>query len=67
MSFQGVSPTVDGMLGGFAFLSPVDVDGSTEFLKEFLEVCVSHLGKQGHVRDVMNPSRIVTLQDATRK
>ena len=41
MSFQGVSPTVDGMLGGFAFLSPVDVDGSTEFLKEFLEVCVS--------------------------
>ena len=46
MSSQGVSPTVDGMLGGFAFLSPVDVDGSTEFLKEFLEVCVSH-GKQG--------------------
>ena len=40
MPFQNVSPTVDGMLGGFAFVSPVDIDGSTEFIKEFLEVSI---------------------------
>lgn len=40
MSSQNVSPTVDGMLGGFAFVSPVDIDGSTEFIKDFLEVCI---------------------------
>lgn len=35
---KNVSPTVDGMLGGHAYISPVDIKGSTEFLKEFFEV-----------------------------
>ncbi|XP_046859295.1 N-terminal Xaa-Pro-Lys N-methyltransferase 1-like [Xenia sp. Carnegie-2017] len=35
--WKNVSPTVDGMLGGHAYISPVDIKGSTEFLKEFFE------------------------------
>ena len=36
--FQNVSPTVDGMLGGHAYVSPVDIEASTHFIHEFFEV-----------------------------
>ena len=49
---QNAPATVDGMLGGHAYVSPVDVQSSTDFINEFLEVkileipCFS-LGEQG--------------------
>lgn len=35
--WNGVTPTVDGMLGGFSVVDPVDVKGSLSFVQEFLE------------------------------
>ena len=35
--WKNVSPTVDGMLGGHAYVSPADVQGSTDFINEFFE------------------------------
>lgn len=35
--WKNISPTMDGMLGGHAYVSPVDIQGSTEFVSEFLE------------------------------
>lgn len=32
--WEKVSPTVDGMLGGFAFISAADIKGSKQFLKQ---------------------------------
>lgn len=34
-----IPPTVDGMLGGFGFISQTDIKGSTIFLKSLFEVC----------------------------
>ena len=33
-----ISPTVDGMLGGFEKISPTDINGSKAFLRSFLKV-----------------------------
>lgn len=33
-----ISPTVNGMLGGFAKISPTDINGSRAFLRPFLKV-----------------------------
>ncbi|XP_028393910.1 N-terminal Xaa-Pro-Lys N-methyltransferase 1-B-like isoform X2 [Dendronephthya gigantea] len=35
--WKNVSPTVDGMLGGHAYVSPTDIYGSNEFINDFLE------------------------------
>lgn len=35
--WKNVPATVDGMLGGLAYVSPPDIEGSKIFLKEFLE------------------------------
>ena len=34
--WQNVTPTIDGMLGGFAKISHTDIDGSNKFLKFLL-------------------------------
>ncbi|KAI7867892.1 alpha-N-methyltransferase NTM1 [Mucor mucedo] len=34
--WNGVTPTVDGMLGGFSVVDPVDVKGSLKFIDEFI-------------------------------
>ena len=39
--WQNVEPTVDGMLGGLAHVSGVDIAESTKFLKQFVKVCVA--------------------------
>ena len=36
-----ISPTVDGMLGGFEKISPTDINTSKEFLRPFLKVSFS--------------------------
>lgn len=33
-----IPPTVDGMLGGFGFISQTDIRGSTAFLRSLFEV-----------------------------
>lgn len=33
-----ITPTVDGMLGGFEKISPTDINGSKAFLRPFLKV-----------------------------
>ena len=35
---QSIPATVDGMLGGYAHISPTDITDSKKFLKSFLEV-----------------------------
>jgi len=35
--WQNVTPTIDGMLGGFAKISHIDVDGSSKFLKQLFK------------------------------
>ena len=35
--WQSVTPTIDGMLGGFAKISHTDIDGSNKFLKVLLK------------------------------
>ncbi|KOX68799.1 Alpha N-terminal protein methyltransferase 1A [Melipona quadrifasciata] len=34
--WERVPPTVDGMLGGFGFISQIDIKGSTQFLRKFI-------------------------------
>ncbi|CEP07204.1 hypothetical protein [Parasitella parasitica] len=34
--WNGVAPTVDGMLGGFSVVDPIDVQGSLDFIHEFV-------------------------------
>lgn len=36
--WKDVSPTVDGMLGGYGSISSVDINGSKAFLQKFLGV-----------------------------
>ena len=36
--WETISPTVDGMLGGFEKISPTDINGSKAFLRTFLKV-----------------------------
>ncbi|XP_048773679.1 N-terminal Xaa-Pro-Lys N-methyltransferase 1-A-like [Ostrea edulis] len=36
--WEGITPTVDGMLGGFAKISPTDINGSHAFLRPLLVV-----------------------------
>ncbi|KAK3087539.1 hypothetical protein FSP39_007312 [Pinctada imbricata] len=36
--WESIEPTVDGMLGGFAKISPTDINGSKAFLRPFLQV-----------------------------
>lgn len=36
--WKDIPPTVDGMLGGFGFISQTDIRGSTMFLKALFEV-----------------------------
>ena len=38
--WEGIAPTVDGMLGGFAHISSTDIAGSTKFLHRFIRVSV---------------------------
>lgn len=40
--WEAIPPTVDGMLGGFAKISPTDINGSREFLRPFLTVSLQH-------------------------
>ncbi|KAL4206573.1 DUF858-domain-containing protein [Rhizopus microsporus] len=35
--WKNVPPTIDGMLGGFQMIDPIDVKGSLEFIKEYVE------------------------------
>ncbi|KAG2189919.1 hypothetical protein INT46_007505 [Mucor plumbeus] len=51
--WNGVTPTVDGMLGGFSVVDPVDVKGSLEFVDEFV------YGKRG-VNNVMKKEPMIT-------
>lgn len=39
--WEHIPPTVDGMLGGFGFISQIDIKGSTKFLKTMFEACTS--------------------------
>ncbi|XP_063424484.1 N-terminal Xaa-Pro-Lys N-methyltransferase 1-A-like [Mytilus trossulus] len=34
--WESIPPTVDGMLGGFAKISPTDINGSREFIRPFI-------------------------------
>lgn len=36
--WERIPPTVDGMLGGFGFISPTDIAGSVKFLKNLFEL-----------------------------
>ena len=36
--WDSVSPTIDGMLGGYAKISPTDINGSRAFLRPLLKV-----------------------------
>ncbi|XP_050389359.1 N-terminal Xaa-Pro-Lys N-methyltransferase 1-A [Patella vulgata] len=36
--WEKISPTVDGMLGGFAKISPTDINGSRAFLRPFMKI-----------------------------
>ncbi|ESP00889.1 hypothetical protein LOTGIDRAFT_225615 [Lottia gigantea] len=36
--WEKISPTVDGMLGGFAKISPTDINGSRAFLRQFMKI-----------------------------
>ncbi|RUS85923.1 hypothetical protein EGW08_006326 [Elysia chlorotica] len=36
--WAAVTPTVDGMLGGFAKISPTDINGSKSFLRPYLKI-----------------------------
>ena len=36
--WDSVSPTVDGMLGGYAKISPTDINGSRAFMRPLLKV-----------------------------
>ena len=36
--WSNIPPTVDGMLGGFGFISDVDIQGSENFLKSLFKV-----------------------------
>lgn len=38
--WEHIPATVDGMLGGFGFISQIDIKGSTKFLKTLFEVCI---------------------------
>lgn len=40
--WEGITPTVDGMLGGFAKISPTDINGSHAFLRPLLVVSFHH-------------------------
>lgn len=33
-----IPPTVDGMLGGYGFISSIDINGSNQFLKQLFRV-----------------------------
>lgn len=39
--WEHIPPTVDGMLGGFGFISQIDIRGSTKFLKSLFELKTS--------------------------
>lgn len=41
--WEGIEPTVQGMLGGFEEISEIDVGASKRFLSEFLEVRIRSL------------------------
>lgn len=43
--WEGITPTVDGMLGGFAKISPTDINGSHAFLRPFLLVSFRNILK----------------------
>lgn len=43
--WEGIPPTVDGMLGGFGFISSVDIQGSEQFLKTLFQVRPLDIGK----------------------
>lgn len=36
--WEHVSPTVDGMLGGYSHISSTDIAGSSKFLRPFIRV-----------------------------
>lgn len=36
--WDGLQPTIDAMLGGYAKISPTDIDGSRAFLRPFMKV-----------------------------
>ena len=37
--WKKIDPTIDGMLGGYARISPTDINGSCSFLRPLLKVC----------------------------
>ena len=39
--WKNISPTVDGMLGGFSHISSTDIAGSTKFLHLFVKVNIA--------------------------
>lgn len=41
-----IPATVDGMLGGFGFISQTDIEGSQNFLKSLFKVIYCHTCKQ---------------------
>ncbi|CAO3644418.1 unnamed protein product [Mucor hiemalis] len=51
--WNGVDPSVDGMLGGFAIVDPTDVKGSLDFVHEFVH------GKKG-VNNTMLKEPVIT-------
>lgn len=38
--WNSVNPTIDGMLGGYAKISPTDINGSRAFIRPLLKVCL---------------------------
>lgn len=46
--WEGITPTVDGMLGGFAKISPTDINGSHAFLRPFLVVSFRNIKVKTH-------------------
>lgn len=38
--WETVAPNLDGMLGGFAKISPTDINGSREFMRPFITVVI---------------------------
>lgn len=56
--WEGITPTVDGMLGGFAKISPTDINGSHAFLRPFLMVSFRNIKHICTINDNTFPEHV---------
>lgn len=59
--WEGITPTVDGMLGGFAKISPTDINGSHAFLRPFLMVSFRNIKHMHYKISVIIHNTLLTL------